>query len=74
MLENQYKRSIRDDIGRLKLLMPWIGQEKLERLHRGTLDPWIRPPAQARRFGWHDQSRLEGRAADTEPRGERMDR
>jgi len=41
VLENQYKRSIKDDIGRLKLLMPWIGQEKLDRLHRGTLDPWI---------------------------------
>ena len=37
VLENQHKRSIDDVIGRLKLLIPWIGQEKLERLHRGTL-------------------------------------
>jgi len=41
VLENQHKRSIDDDIGRLKLLMPWIGQEMLERLHRGSLEPWI---------------------------------
>ena len=41
VLENQHKRSIEDDIGRLKLLMPWIGQEKLDRIHRGTLEPWI---------------------------------
>jgi hypothetical protein len=27
VLENQHKRTINDDIGRLKLLMPWIGQE-----------------------------------------------
>ena len=37
VLENQHKRSIDDVIGRLKLLILWIGQEKLERLHRGTL-------------------------------------
>lgn len=41
VLENQHKRSIDDDIGRLKLLMPWIGQEKLDRLHRGSLEPWV---------------------------------
>ena len=41
VLENWHKRSIDDDIGRLKQLMPWIGQEKLDRLHRGSLEPWI---------------------------------
>ena len=41
VLENQHKRSIDDDIGRLKLLMPWIGQEPIERLHRGSLEPWV---------------------------------
>ena len=41
VLENQHKRSIDSDIGRLKHLLPAIGQVTLERLHRGTLDPWI---------------------------------
>lgn len=41
ILEHKYKRSIDSDIGRLKQLLPWIGQEPLERLHRGTLEPWI---------------------------------
>ncbi|MEW8644309.1 MAG: hypothetical protein AB2609_19965, partial [Candidatus Thiodiazotropha sp.] len=41
VVENQHKRTIDDDIGRLKLLMPWIGQERLDRLHRGFLEPWI---------------------------------
>lgn len=53
VLENQHKSSIRSDIGRLKLLMPWIGQEKLERLHRGSLEPWI------------EQRRKEGAAIGT---------
>ncbi len=41
MLENQYKRSIRDDISRLKGLMPWIGDQALDRLHIGSLQSWI---------------------------------
>jgi integrase len=41
VLENQHKRSLNSDIGRLKQLMPWIGQVTLDRLHRGTLEPWI---------------------------------
>ena len=41
VLENQHKRSFSDDIGRLKHLLPHIGQVSLERLHRGTLDPWV---------------------------------
>lgn len=53
VLENQHKRSIRNDIGRLKLLMPWIGQEKLDRLHRGAFEPWI------------EQRRKEGAAIGT---------
>nr|MBS0022068.1 tyrosine-type recombinase/integrase [Gammaproteobacteria bacterium] len=41
VLENQHKRSLDDDVGRLKSLLPWIGQQRLERLHMGTLQPWI---------------------------------
>ena len=41
VLENQHKRSLQSDIGRLKSLLPWIGEVALDRLHRGTLDPWI---------------------------------
>ena len=41
VLENRHKRSISSDIGRLKLLMPWIGDTPLDRLHIGTLQPWI---------------------------------
>ena len=41
VLDNRQKRSLRSDIGRLKLLMPWIGHVPLEKLHRGMLQPWI---------------------------------
>lgn len=41
VMENQHKRSLASDIGRLKSLMPWIGNECLHQLHRGTLQPWI---------------------------------
>jgi integrase len=41
VLENQHKRSLADDVGRLKGLMPWIGGVALDRLHLGTLQPWI---------------------------------
>lgn len=41
VLENQHKRSLRSDIGRLKLLMPWIGTTAIDRIHTGTLQPWI---------------------------------
>ena len=41
VLENQRKRSLDDDILQLKLLMPWIGREAMDRLHLGTLQPWI---------------------------------
>ena len=41
VLENQHKRSIAQDIGRIQHLLPSIGQVSLQRLHRGTLDPWV---------------------------------
>jgi integrase len=41
VLENQHKRSLQDDIERLRGLMPWIGDVTLDRLHMGTLQPWI---------------------------------
>ena len=41
VLENQHKRSISSDIGRLKLLIPWIGDVSLAQIHTGTLQPWI---------------------------------
>jgi integrase len=41
VLENQHKRSIRDDVNRLKGLMPAIGSLPLDKLHLGTLQPWI---------------------------------
>ena len=41
VLENQHKRSLSSDIGRLKLLMPRIGPLPLDKLHSGTLQPWV---------------------------------
>ncbi len=41
VLENQHKRSLDSDIGRLKQLMPYIGDTAIEKLHRGSLEPWI---------------------------------
>lgn len=41
VLENQHKRSLSSDIGRLKKLMPWIGEVLLDKIHTGTLQPWI---------------------------------
>lgn len=41
VLENQHKRSLHDDVLQLRLLMPWIGGAQLDRLHLGTLQPWI---------------------------------
>jgi integrase len=48
VLENQHKRSLSDDVSRLKGLMTWIGGVALDRLHLGTLQPWI---AERRRSG-----------------------
>ena len=39
--EHQHKRSIDSDIGRLKGLMPVLGQQPLDRIHMGSLQPWI---------------------------------
>ncbi len=41
VLDNQHKRSLHDDISQLKMLMPWIGETMIDRIHRGTLDPWL---------------------------------
>jgi hypothetical protein len=36
VLENQHKRSLSSDIGRLKLLMIWIGEVRIDKLHIGA--------------------------------------
>jgi integrase len=51
--ENQHKRSLSRDICLLKQLMPWIGALPLQRIHRGTLEPWV------------EHKRKEGRAPGT---------
>jgi integrase len=41
VLENQHKRSLHDDVGRLKGLMPFIGHMLLDKVHMGTMQSWI---------------------------------
>jgi integrase len=41
VLENQHKKSLGKDIGLIKQLLPWIGEVTLDRLHRGSLEPWV---------------------------------
>jgi integrase len=41
VLENRHKRSLADDVSRLKGVLPWIGDVALDRLHLGSLQPWI---------------------------------
>ena len=41
VLENQHKRSLHDDVGRLKGLIPFIGHIPIDRVHMGALQPWI---------------------------------
>ena len=41
LVENEHKRSLDDDIGRLNGLMPWIGHVPLDTLHMGALEPCI---------------------------------
>ena len=41
VLEHQHKRTIDDDISRLKGLMPWIGGAAIDKLHMATLQPWM---------------------------------
>jgi integrase len=48
VLENQHKRSLDDDISRLKGLLPWIADVSIDKLHLGALQPWI---AERRRLG-----------------------
>jgi integrase len=48
VLDHQHKRSLSDDVGRLKGLMPAIGNVPLDKLHMGTLQTWIE---QRRRLG-----------------------
>ena len=51
ILDSQHKRSLEDDVSRLKGLLPWIGSVSLDRLHMGTLQPWIEPLSQAMSAG-----------------------
>jgi integrase len=39
--ENQQKRSLRSDIERLRGLMPWIGQSRIDQLSMRNLQPWV---------------------------------
>ena len=41
VLENQHKRSLTTDLVNLKHVMPWIGHLTLDRIHIGTLQPWV---------------------------------
>ena len=41
VLEHEHKRSLQDDVSRLKGLLPSIGGVPLDKLHMGTLQPWI---------------------------------
>jgi integrase len=51
VLENQHKRSIGDDVRLLKGLMPWVGSMPLDKVHMGTLQPWM---AERRHLGRSD--------------------
>jgi integrase len=53
VLEHQHKRSLASDIVQLKVLMPRIGRLPLDRLHLGTLQPWL------------NERRAQGRAVGT---------
>lgn len=53
VLENQHKRSIDDDVMHLKQLVPVLATTPLDRIHRGTLQPWV------------DRRQREGKAAGT---------
>lgn len=53
MLENQHKRSIDDDVSHLKQLVPGLGGIAIDRIHLGTLQPWI------------DRRKKEGKAIGT---------
>jgi hypothetical protein len=38
---NQQKRSLASDVYQLQMLMPWIGNVPLDKIHSGTLQSWI---------------------------------
>ncbi len=41
VLENQHKRSICDDVSRLKGLVPVMGSVALDRIHMGSMQSWL---------------------------------
>jgi hypothetical protein len=41
LMENQHKRSIQDDAGRLKVLIDYIGELPLEAIHMGAMQAFI---------------------------------
>ncbi len=41
LMENQHKRSIQDDAGRLKVLVTFIGDFSLDTIHMGVMQPFI---------------------------------
>ena len=41
LMENQHKRSLRSDAGRLRVLVKYIGDMPLESIHMGSLQPFI---------------------------------
>ena len=41
VLENQHKRTIRDNVSRLKGLVPVIGSVALDRIHMGSMQSWL---------------------------------
>ncbi len=41
VLENQHKRTLRDDVSRLKGLVPVIGSVALDRIHMGSMQSWL---------------------------------
>ena len=38
---NHHKRSLRSDVGRIRGLLPWIGNVPINEINIGTLQPWI---------------------------------
>jgi integrase len=51
LAENQHKRSIERDVRALKALDPFIGALPLNRVHQGTLEPFIRWRREKRNVG-----------------------
>ena len=41
VLENQHKRSINDDVSRLKGVLPRIGSLPIDRIHMGSMQTWV---------------------------------